>query len=80
METIFITVAQFKSQIGCTVISVRENSKTGKLFVATDTGEVYKCQQDIDKTKEMKVMIKNGAISDACLVNVNGGATELFSL
>jgi hypothetical protein len=80
METIFITVAQFKSQTGCTAISVRENARTGKLFVTTDTGEVYKCQQDIDKTKEMKFRIEGGAISDACLVNVNNTATELFSL
>jgi hypothetical protein len=81
MESIkFITVEQFKTQIGTSTVKVLKNEKTEKLFLSTDNGDCYKVQQDINPKLEMKMLIKDGNISDACLVNVSGGATEQFSL
>ena len=81
MESIkFLTVEQFKVQIGATSIKVLKNKTTNKLFLSTDNGDCYKVEQAIDPSKEMKMLIKDDNISDACLVNVNGGAEEMFSL
>lgn len=81
MESIkFLTVKQFKAQIGVSSLKVLKNEKTGKLFLSTDTGDCYKVEQAIDSSKEMKMLIKDDNISDACLVNVSGGATEVFTL
>jgi hypothetical protein len=81
MENItFMTVSQFKEQIGSTSMQVLKSPKTQKLFLSTESGDCYKVQQDIDSTKDMKMLIKDGQLSDACLVNVNGGAEEVFTL
>jgi hypothetical protein len=81
MESIkFMTVVQFKEQIGVSSLTVLKNPKTDKLFLSTESGDCYKVQQDIDSSKEMKMLVKDGDISDACLVNVNGGAETQFTL
>ena len=76
----FITVEEFKAQIGTTSMQVLKSPKTDKLFLATAEGDCYKVQQDIDGSKPMKMLIKDGDLSEACLVNINGGAKEVFSL
>ena len=81
MEKIsFITVSEFKEQIGTASVQVLKNKKTGKLFLTADNGDCYKVQQDIDNSFDMKMLIKDDNISDACLVNVSGGAETVFSL
>ena len=81
MEKIsFITVSEFKEQIGTASVQVLKNKKTGKLFLTADNGDCYKVQQDIDNSLDMKMLIKDDNISDACLVNVSGGAETVFSL
>lgn len=81
MESIkFMTVSQFKQQVGATNLQVLKSPKTGKLFLTTESGDCYKVQQDIDNSKDMKMLIKDDVISDACLVNVSGGAKTVFSL
>jgi len=79
-DVVYLTIHQFKTLTGAKSLSVRENVKTGKLFVVTDIGGVYKCQQDIDMTKGVKILIKDGAFSDACLVNFNENSGEGFKL
>lgn len=76
----FLTIGQFKEQVGASSIQVLRNKKTGKLFMSADTGETYKVEQDIDPSKEIKVLVPEGDITEACLVNINGGAEEVFSL
>jgi hypothetical protein len=75
----FITVAEFKEQVGATSIEVLKNPKTQKLFLSAN-GETYRCQQDIDKSGDMRMLIPEEGIADACLVNVSGGAETQFSL
>jgi hypothetical protein len=76
----FMTVTQFKEQIGVTTLKVLRNPKTGKFFLSASNGICYRVQQDIDSNKEMKILIEDDRISDACLVNVDGGAEEMFTL
>lgn len=81
MENIkFMTVSQFKAQLNVTSLTVLKSPKTGKLFLSTENGDCYKVQQDIDSSAEMKMLIKDDNISDACLVNVSGGAETQFTL
>jgi hypothetical protein len=79
-EVKFLSVAQFKAAVGTIGIQVLENKKTGKLFMSTDNGDTYRVQADIDSSKEMKVLVPDTGIEDACLVNVAGGAEMQFSL
>lgn len=76
----FLTIDQFKSAIGAESAKVLKNAKTGKLFLSASNGETYKVEQDIDPKKDMKVLVADDNIADACLVNVANTATEVFSL
>lgn len=67
----FLSVATFKEQVGANSISILRNPKTQKLFMATDGGQNYKVQGDIDTDSEMRVLIPDGDLDQACLVNVN---------
>lgn len=76
----FITVDEFKEQLGVSKIEVLLNPKTDKIFMSAG-GNSYKVQQDIDNSIDMKILIPEGeALSEACLVNVAGGAETQFSL
>ena len=76
----FLTINEFKTQIEAESIDVLHNTKTGKLFMSAN-GETFKVQQDIDSSKEMKVLIPEGeGLSEACLVNVSAGAETKFTL
>jgi len=77
----FFSPKELKSKLGIEgEFKVLLNKKTKKIFLSTPDGEAFRCQQDIDKTKEMKFMVIDDNFSDPCLVNVNGGAEELFTL
>lgn len=75
----FMSVDQFKEQVGATSLQVLKNPKTDKLFLSTGN-DSYRCQQNIDSSKEMRMLIPEEGIADACLVNVSGGAETIFSL
>lgn len=76
----FMTVSEFKEKVGATTISVLKNPQTGKLFMSTNTGQNFKVQADIDQTKDIRVLVPDGDLDQACLVNTEGGAEQLFSL
>ena len=81
MDTIkFITVAEFKSTVNTLSIKVLKSPKTNKLFMVTDDNTCYRVQGDIDQSQEMKILIENDDVSNACLVNIKGGAEEQFTL
>jgi hypothetical protein len=77
----FLTVAEFKAKIGMAgeEASVVKNPNTGKLFVSIG-GENYKCQQDINGKEEMRFLIEEDNIDEACLVNVNNVDNTVFTL
>jgi hypothetical protein len=67
----FLTIAQFKEQVGTVGLSILKNPNTDKLFMSTDGGENYKVQQDIDTSLEMRVLVPDDNLEEACLINVN---------
>jgi hypothetical protein len=75
----FMSVEEFKGQVGATSMEVLRNPKTGKLFMSA-AGSTYRVQQDIDNSGEMRMLVPEEGIADACLVNVSGGAETQFSL
>lgn len=78
----FLSVAEFKKYVSgseTTPLQVLKNEKTGKLFVSIN-GKAFKCQQDISSSKPLSVLVPNGSLEDACLINAEGGATQVFTL
>jgi len=75
----FMSISDFKEQIGAQTMEVLKNPKTSKLFLVAG-GNTFRCQQDINKTKEMRMLVPEEGIEEACLVNVSGGAKTVFSL
>ena len=76
----FLTIEQFKAEIGIDNIDVLENTKTDKLFMSGSNGQTWKVEKDIDPNKPMKVLVENGDMDEACLVNVDSNAKVLFSV
>jgi hypothetical protein len=72
----FFTVEEFKAKLNLSnekaqVIRNPNADANGvkKLFLAIGTSR-FKCQQDIDGSKEMKMLVDNGNLQEACLTNV----------
>jgi len=65
-----LTIVEFKAQAKTAALQIVKNPKTDKLFVSTDNGTNFKCQQKIDVTKPMEFLNTEGAaFNDYCLVN-----------
>ena len=78
----FMTVSEFKSAIGKSSekADVVKNPNTGKLFVAIGSAN-YKCQQAIDPKQEMKFLVEDNNLEEACLTNVKESANNtVFTL
>jgi hypothetical protein len=77
----FFTVEEFKAKLNLTdKAQVVKSPITQSLFVAIGTSR-FKCQQDIDGSKEMKMLVADGNLNEACLVNVKETTDNvMFSL
>lgn len=62
-------ITEFKESIGATSLDVVKNPKTQKLFVSTSNGGTYRCQAAIDLSKPVEMLIPDGDLTNACLVN-----------
>lgn len=76
----FMTVAEFKAAIGATKLEILKSPKTDKLFMSADGNRNFKVQGDINPQEDMRVLIPEDDIDQACLVNVSGGAEAIFTL
>lgn len=77
----FLTIDQFKTEIGASSLEVLKNKKSGKLFMSASNGDTFKVEQAINPSKEMKVLVpEDGGLEEACLININGGAEAQFSI
>lgn len=67
----FFTIEEFKAKMNLTgeKAQVVKSPLTQKLFLAIGSSN-FKCQQDIDGGKEMKVLVDNNDLLAGCLVNV----------
>lgn len=78
----FYTIAEFKERVALSSekAQVVKNPNTGKLFLSIGSTN-YKCQQDIDGSKEMKVLVDEDDFDNACLTNIKASANNvLFTL
>lgn len=79
----FMTISEFKIANGFNAdekAQVVKNPNSGKLFVSIGS-KAFKCQQNIDSSKEMKFLVDNGDLNEACLANVKAPAENvLFTL
>lgn len=64
-----ISIVSFKEQIGAISIDVVKNPKTNKFFMSSDNGKVFRVHSEINTTLPMEILIPDGIIDDACLVN-----------
>lgn len=78
----FYTITEFKTRLALSNenAQVIKNPNTGKLFLSIGANN-YKCQQDIDSKKEMKMIVEDDAFELACLTNIKPSADNvLFTL
>lgn len=75
----FMSINAFKDKLGVGSVEILKNKKTGKLFMSAGS-ETFKVQQDINPQKDMRILVPEEGLAEACLVNVNGGAEQQFTL
>jgi hypothetical protein len=78
----FYTIAEFKERVALSSekAQVVKNPNTGKLFLSIGSTN-FKCQQDIDGAKEMKVLVDGDDYENGCLTNIKPSADNvLFTL
>jgi len=76
----FMSINLFKQNVGATKLDVLRNPNTNKLFVAADNGTNYNCQQDLDVKLPMSILIPDGDMTKACLINPKPGADVIATL
>lgn len=76
MKTLInVSTDQFKEHFKCNTFSVLNNPKTNKLFVATDNGKTFRCQQDLDATAPVNFIGED--MDNLCLVNIGRGVKPI---
>lgn len=78
----FLTIEEFKAKMNLVgeKAQVIRNPNTQKVFLSIGSSN-FKCQQDINGSKEMKMLVDNGNFAEACLSNVKSSAENvMFSL
>ena len=75
-----MSIRAFKAQLGCESIQILRNPKTNKLFASLDTGGNIKVEQAIDTSKDMVVLVEDGNLTDACIINKRETAEILATL
>ena len=79
----FLSINEFKIAMNIAVdekAQVVKNPNTGKLFLSIGS-HTFKCQASIDGSKEMKMIVDNDNLTEACLANVKPHAENvLFTL
>lgn len=74
----FYTIAEFKERVALSSekAQVVKNPNTGKLFLSIGSTN-YKCQQEIDSSKEMKVLVEGDDYDNGCLTNIKSSADNV---
>ena len=78
---VFMSVQAFKDALGIEKLEVfiwdkdtATKKATNKLSCRDEFGNIYKCQQSIDSSKPMGIILEKGKpIEEACLINVTRG-------
>ena len=64
-----LSLKSFASAIGASKVDFVRNPHTGKLFASFDNGSSYKVEQAIDFTKPIEVLMEDGDLDSACVMN-----------
>lgn len=74
----FLTISEFKAKLGKAdkPAQVVKNPNTGKLFLAVEDLR-FKVQGDIDSSLPMSVLVPDGQLDQACLVNVKNSENNV---
>jgi hypothetical protein len=77
----FMTVQQFKTTLGISTLKGFTNTEKGTKWFEHEHG-VTKAQSNLDLSKPLSVLIPNGDLQEACIVNYtpNENVKELGSL
>lgn len=68
----FMSITEFKHQIGAQEIQILRNNATDKIFASDGQGNAYKVQQSLELNGRYSVLIPNGNLGDACIINAGG--------
>jgi hypothetical protein len=66
-------IKEFKLSIGAESLDIVKNPKTGKLFASASNGSNYKVEQALNTSKPMVVLIEDGDLETACIINQREG-------
>lgn len=72
VEITFMTVTEFKAAFDCTKIDIVRNPNTNKLFASCNNGKTLRCKGDLDMTLPISVLVPDGVLEDACIINGSG--------
>jgi hypothetical protein len=78
---VFMSVQAFKDALGIKTLDVfvwdkdtKTRKASGKLSCQDEFGNIYRCQQNIDSSKPMAIILEKGKpIEEACLINTTKG-------
>ena len=65
----FITMSEFKERVEENKVEVIRSPKTNKLFLSGEKNN-WKVQEHFDASKETRMLIPDGDLEQACVVNV----------
>jgi hypothetical protein len=74
----FVSMDAFKERVGETKLELVKSPKTDKLFLSGDKAN-WKVQKEFDPEMETKVLIPDGNLEQACLVNVKSAVEALHT-
>lgn len=70
-------IKEFKLAIGAETINIVKNPKTGKLFASASNGQVFRVEGALDVEKPLTVIMEDGNIETACIINQRDGGLLL---
>lgn len=73
-------IQEFKTAFQCQTIEILRSPKTNKVFGSCSNGKTIKVEQAIDLSKPVVVLVEDGNLDLACLINKREAATVLGSL
>ncbi len=70
-------IQEFKQNFACQTIEILRSPKTNKIFASCSNGKTLKVEQAIDLTKPVVVLVEDGDLDLACIINKREAATSL---
>ena len=72
-----LSIQKFKESFACNSIDIVRNPNTQKLFASCDNGKNIKVEQAIDFAKSMEVLMEEGDLDTACIINTRSSNVQI---